>query len=451
VIAVLMGTGLAMLDGTIVTVALPTMARDLKVEASSAVLIVSVYQLTLAMILLPCSALGIHLGLRRVYQYGQLILLLSTALCFFARSLPYLLVVRIIQALGAGAVLSVSSALTRSIYPKRLLGLGLSLTSLSISIASALAPSLGGLVLLVARWPWIFVAVCPMGILSLLLGRRSLPDNEPRDEPFDVLGAVLCALTIGLLIAGLEGLVHGDSPVIAGTICLAGLALAINFVRRELASKLPILPVDLLMRPVIGLSSIGALASFMGSMLVLLSLPFRLQQQYGWSTTEVGAVITAWPATMAVVAPTAGMLSDRFPAAILGAVGMVISICGLLLLAFLPSHPTHADLIWRTALIGAGYGLFMSPNARLIIHAAPHERAASAGGLVGTTRLMGQTLGATLLAALLASGIGHGAAPALTAAGLALIAMVCSLARLRSAVRVAPRASVQEVDLYEDI
>jgi MFS transporter, DHA2 family, multidrug resistance protein len=440
-----------MLDGTIVTVALPTMARDLNVESSSAVLIVSIYQLTLAMLLLPFSALGIHLGLRRVYQYGQLILLLSTALCFFARSLPFLLVVRIVQAVGAGMVLSVSSALTRSIYPKRLLGLGLSITSLSLSVASALAPTLGGLVLLVARWPWVFVAVCPMALASLLLGRHALPENETRDDPFDVLGAVLCALTVGLLISGLESMVHGDSPVISVFVFGVGVGLAFIFVRRELESKLPILPVDLLMKPVIALSSIGALAAFMASMLVLLSLPFRLQQQYGWSTTEVGAVITAWPATSIIVAPTAGMLSDRYPAAILGAAGMLLTLCGLAMMAFLPAHPTHFDLIWRTALVGAGFGLFLSPNARLIIHAAPKDRAASAGGLVGTTRLMGQTLGATVLAALLAAGIGHGPAPALTAAALALVAMICSLARLRSPVRVAPRSSVQDVDLYEDM
>jgi MFS transporter, DHA2 family, multidrug resistance protein len=440
-----------MLDGTIVTVALPTMAQDLKVASSSAVLIVSIYQLTLAMFLLPFSALGIHVGLRRIYQYGQLVLLLSTFLCFFARSLPFLLVVRVVQALGASMVLSVSSALTRTIYPKRLLGLGLSITSLSLSIASALAPTLGGLVLLVARWPWIFVAVCPMAVLSLALGRRTLPDNEPRDDPYDVLGAVLCALTIGLLISGLESIVHGDSPVIAGFVCVAGAVLAFIFVRRELDSKLPILPVDLLMQPTIALSSIGGLAAFMGSMLVLLSLPFRLQQQYGWSTTEVGAVITAWPATSAIVAPTAGILSDRFPASVLGATGMAVTLTGLMFMAFLPVHPTHFDLIWRTALVGSGFGLFLSPNARVIIHAAPKDRAASASGLAGTTRLMGQTLGATVLAALLATGVGNGRAPSIAAAVLAGIAMICSLARLRSPVRVAPRAGTQDVDLYEDM
>jgi DHA2 family multidrug resistance protein-like MFS transporter len=445
ILAVSFGTGLAVLDGSIVTVALPTMAHDLHVESSTSVLVVTIYQLTLVMTLLPLSALGSHLGLRRVYQCGQLIFLLSTALCFFARSMPFLLVVRTIQALGAGATLSVSSALIRSIYPARQLGLGLGISGVVVSVAGVIAPTLGGLVLSVAHWPWIFVAACPLALASLLIGRHALPDPTARDEPFDVLGAVLCAATFGLTISGLESLVHGDSPVIAGFICLSGAALGILFVRRELESRLPILPVDLLMRPIIGLSAISGLVAFMGSTTMIFSIPFRLQQQYGWQPFEVGAVIAPWPAAMAFTGPLAGTLSDRFPAGALGGIGMTIAVAGMLLLAFLPSHPTHADMVWRMALCGVGYGLFLSPNARLIIHSSSHERAASAGGLIATTRLTGQTLGATLLAALLAAGVGRGPAPALAAALLAFAAGICSVARLRASMALPGRPGVQEV------
>jgi DHA2 family multidrug resistance protein-like MFS transporter len=448
ILAVSCGTMLAVLDGSIVTVALPTIAHDLQVNSSTTVLVVSLYQLTLVMTLLPLSALGIHLGLRRVYQYSQLIFLITTALCFFARSMPFLLVVRVIQALGAGAALSVSTGLIRSIYPARRLGLGLSISGVVLSVAGSAAPTLGGMVLSVARWPWIFVAVSPLALLSYLLGRSSLPDPQPRNDPFDVLGALLCAATFGLTIAGLESAVHGDSPVISAVICAAGLALAVLFVRRELHSTMPILPLDLLMRPVVGLSALGGLAAFTASMTMILSLPFRLQQHYGWLPTEVGAVIAPWPLTIAVVGPIAGTLSDRYPAAILGGIGMAIAVTGLLLMAFLPAHPDHIAVAWRMALCGGGYGLFLSPNSRLIIHLAPHDRAASAGGLVSTTRLTGQTAGSTLLAALLSFGLGAGPAPALAAATLALIAGVCSVARLHSGIGVAARADTQ-TDIQE--
>ena len=111
---------------------------------------------------------------------------------------------------------------------------------------------------------------------------------------------------------------------------------------------------------------------------------------------------------------------------------MSIAVVALLLLAFLPAHLSHFAIGWRMALCGAGFAFFTSPNARLIVHSAPHERAASAGGLISTTRLLGQTVGATLLAALLAMGIGSNRVPALVAAGLAAFVAICSLARLKT-------------------
>jgi DHA2 family multidrug resistance protein-like MFS transporter len=319
ILAVSFGTALAVIDGSIVTVALPTLARDLGVDSSAAVLVVTVYQLVLVMTLLPFSALGSRIGLRRLYQIGQLIFLVSTVLCFFARSLPFLLVVRAIQGLGGAAALSVSSALIRGIYPAKQLGRGLGISNVVVSSGGAIAPTLGGLVLSAASWPWIFAAAAPLAVVSLLLGQRSLPEPDPHDEPYDVLGAVLCAMTFGLIISGLESGVHGDSPIISAVIVATGIVIAVIFVRRELRSKMPILPVDLLAQPLLALSSMGSFLAFIGSMTLILSMPFRLQQQFGFSPGEVGAIITPWPVAIMIFAPLAGILSDRFPAGALGA------------------------------------------------------------------------------------------------------------------------------------
>jgi DHA2 family multidrug resistance protein-like MFS transporter len=432
ILAVSFGTALAVIDGSIVTVALPTLARDLGVDSSAAVLVVTVYQLVLVMTLLPFSALGGRIGLRRLYQIGQLIFVVSTILCFFARSLPFLLVVRAFQALGGGAALSVSSALIRGIYPAKQLGRGLGISTVVVSTGGAIAPTLGGLVLSAASWPWIFAAAAPLAVISLLLGQRSLPEPEPHAEPYDVLGAVLCALTFGLIISGLESGVHGSSPVISAVIVATGIAVAVLFVRRELVSKMPILPVDLLAQPVLAFASLGGLLAFTGSMTFILSLPFRLQQQFGFSPAEVGAVITPWPLAIMIFAPLASVLSDRFPAGALGGIGMTLSTAGLLSLAFLPAHVTQFDLMWRMAMSGLGFGMYLAPNARLIVHSAPRARVASAGGLISTIRLTGQTLGATLLATLLALGVGSSRVPALVAAALAFGAGLCSVARLQS-------------------
>ncbi|MDB5693679.1 MAG: transporter [Alphaproteobacteria bacterium] len=189
----------------------------------------------------------------------------------------------------------------------------------------------------------------------------------------------------------------------------------------------------------------GAFTAFIASMTLILSMPFRLEHSYGFAPSTVGAMIAPWPLTTMFVAPAAGALSDRVPAGLLGGIGMAIATAALLLLAFLPAHPTYVDVAWRMALCGAGFGLFLSPNARLIIGSAPRERAASAGGLLATTRLTGQTLGATVVAFLLALGDGGGPIPALVSSGLALVAGLCSIARLNPALRQPEREEVDRL------
>ncbi|WP_298669988.1 MFS transporter [uncultured Sphingomonas sp.] len=427
------GSALVVIDGGVANVALPTIARDLGVAQSSVVSVVTVYQVMLVMLMLPFSGLGERIGLKRTYQAGQLIFTVATLLCFFAKSLPFLLIVRAVQATGAAAVLSVASALIRQIYPANQLGRGLAINSVVVTSSAAAAPTIGGLVLAFAPWPWVFASAIPFALLSLALG-RAIPDPRPSHATFDVPGAVMCAAMFGLIIGGLESGVHGDSPVVSAAIALTGVAVGVYFIRRERSAAKPILPIDLLARPVLGLSALGGFLAFTASMTLLVSTPFRLQA-LGFSAAAIGAAIAPWPMTNMIVSPLAGYLSDRIPAGILGGIGMAISITALTLIAFMPVHPSYFDIAWRMALCGSGFGLYLPPNARLIIGSAPRERAAAAGGLVSTVRLTGQTTGATLVAALLAYGVGSGNVPPLISAGLALVAGLCSVARLRPSIR----------------
>jgi DHA2 family multidrug resistance protein-like MFS transporter len=433
VAALSFGSALVIIDGGVANVALPTIARDLNVAQSSVVSIVTIYQVTLVMLLLPLAGVGERIGLKRTYQLGQLLFAGATLLCFFARSLPFLLIVRAVQAVGAAGVLSVASALIRQTYPAKQLGRGLGINSVVVSSSAAIAPTIGGLVLAVAPWPWVFASALPFAALSLLLG-RALPNPKPRVEHFDLAAAVLCAAMFGLVIGGLESMVHGDSPVVSAAIVIAGVVVGVYFTRRELGAPAPILPVDLLARPVLALSAFGGFLAFTASMTLLVSMPFRLAA-LGWSTAEIGAAIAPWPVTNMIVAPLAGFLSDRIPAGLLGGIGMAVSITALCLIAFMPADPSWFDVAWRMALCGSGFGTFLPPNARLIVGSAPKARAAAAGGMVSTVRLTGQTMGATLVAALLVFGVGDGRVPPLVAAGLALVAGLCSIARLRPSIR----------------
>jgi DHA2 family multidrug resistance protein-like MFS transporter len=192
------------------------------------------------MALLPFSALGDRIGLKRLYQSGQLVFTIATILCFFAHSLSFLLVVRALQAAGGAAALSVMAAMIRRVYPAKHLGRGLGLNNIMGSVSAALAPTAGGLILAVAPWPWVFATAAPFAVLSLALGRWALPDVPPRPGGYNLAGAMLNMATFGLVIAGLEAIVHGNSPVVSGAIVVIGLLFGVVLVLHERKEPLPI-------------------------------------------------------------------------------------------------------------------------------------------------------------------------------------------------------------------
>ena len=434
VVAISLATGTVSLDGGIPNVALPTIAHELGIAGSSAVMIVTVYQLVLVMTLMPLAALGDRIGHRRLLRFGLVLFATAGLLCTFAKSLPMLLLLRAAQAVGSAAVLSVGTAVIRSIYPSAWLGRGLGVNTVIVTSTLALAPTLGGLMLSVLSWNWLFAAAIPMALLSLALS-QTIPESDPHDAPYDVVGAMLCAAMFGLVIFGSETIVHGESPAIAIALIGIGALVGFRFVRRELGNPLPILPLDLLRVPMLAIAIAAAQLNFIGSGSLMLTLPFRLQHDYGFSPSLVGAILATWPFTIMIVAPFAGFLSDRIFAPVLGSFGTVLMIAGLVLLAMLPEHPGPITISWRLAIYAAGYSFFVAPTFRLIVNAAPADRAAAAGSLAATNRLTGQTFGASLAAGMLALGVGTGAIPPLLTAALAVVASILGIVQMMPSIR----------------
>ena len=429
IVAISFGTALLVLDGAIANVALPTIARELGVSNGVVINVVAVYQLVLVMVLLPFSSMGDRIGHRRLYQVGQALFLVTSALCFFASSFAILLVLRAGQAIGAGMALSVSAAMLRHIYPAKSLGSGMGINSVIVASSAALAPTLGGYIVGHAPWQWVFIAAAPLAAVSLLLG-RALPDPVRRPLKPQWVSGVWSAVTMLLLIGGLQVAAH-DNPTVGAMLILAGIASAVVLVRRERARSNPVVPVDLMAKPVLGLSAMAATAAFVSTGALMLALPFRFEEAMGYQPQEVGVLLLPFPLTLLVVAPVAGWMSDRIAATKLGVTGMGIAIVGLLLLAFMPAEPDPVGIAWRLSLTAAGFGLFFAPNSRLLIGRAPKNRAAAAGGLLSTSRLLGQAMAAVVVGILLAGGLGLGPAPLLVACALAAVAALCSVARFR--------------------
>ncbi|WP_246795690.1 MFS transporter [Burkholderia perseverans] len=431
ILCVAFGVLLAVLDGAIANVALPTIAHDLQASDAASIWIVNAYQLAVTISLLPLAALGDRIGYRRVYVAGLMLFTVSSLGCSLAGSLVSLATMRVIQGFGAAGIMSVNTALVRTIYPARLLGRGVALNAVVVALASAIGPTVASAVLAFAPWPWLFAINVPIGIVAITLGLRALPVNRGHDAPYDYLSALLNACVFGLVIVTVDSFGHGVDYALVAAGALGALGLGYVFVRRQLTQPAPLLPVDLLRIPVFALSIGTSVASFTSQMLAFVALPFWLQHTLGLSQVETGLYMTPWPLVIVVAAPLAGVLSDRYSAGVLGGIGLALFAAGLLALAMLDAHPGAGDIIWRMALCGAGFGLFQSPNNRTILSSAPRHRSGGASGMLGTARLTGQTLGAALVALIFGVVPARGPTVALyVATAFAALAACVSLLRL---------------------
>ena len=415
-VVIILGIFLAVLDGTIVNLALPDITRELHSTAAQSIWVINAYQIATLALLLPLATLGDIVGYRRVYLCGMAVFTLGSLACAYADSLALLALARMVQGVGAAGIMSVNAAMVRLIYPRHLLGRGIATNSMVVATASVAGPSIAAGILSTASWPWLFALNVPLGLACVWMGRAALPDNpvrapgaiQARFSPFDVL---LNALMFGLIFLGVDGLgVRPDAmPGAAGATnasslwlplaeLAAGLVVGVVYVRRQLREPLPLFPLDLLRIPVFALSMGTSIGAFCAQMLAYIALPFLLLGSFGRSHLEAGLLLTAWPLGIVVMAPVAGRLIGRFSGGALGGCGLGLLSFGLLMLGLMPMQPSNIDIVWRLALCGMGFGLFQSPNNHTILTSAPAHRSGGASGMLGTARLTGQTGGAVLLA-----------------------------------------------------
>ncbi|HLY06732.1 MAG TPA: MFS transporter [Rhizomicrobium sp.] len=431
ILTIALGIIMAVLDSAIANVALPTIARDLHTDAAFSIWVVNGYQLAITISLLPLASLGDIVGYRRIYLSGMVLFTVASLACSLSHTLTQLALARVLQGFGAAGIMSVNTALIRFIYPHRLLGRGIGINAVVVAIAAAAGPTIASGILSVAHWPWLFAVNVPIGVVTLAIGCKALPKTLRGSHGFDVAGAALSACAFGFLIGGIDAGGHGE----AGRYVAIELSLAIVFgfllVRRELTRSAPLFPVDLLRIPMFGLSVGTSVCSFAAQMLALVALPFHLQKQFGYTAVQTGLIITPWPLAIAVAAPIAGRLADRYPAGLLGGIGLVVFATGLVALAFLPQRPDFQEVAWRMVICGLGFGFFQAPNNRAMIASAPRHRSGGASGMLGTARLLGQTLGAALVALLFGQFGEHATIYALfIAAGFAVSAAAVSSLRL---------------------
>jgi DHA2 family multidrug resistance protein-like MFS transporter len=417
--ALLCGIVMAVLDGSIANVSLPTIARDLGGSPAEAIWVVNAYQLAVVACLLPMSALGDSLGYRKVFLTGLTTFVVASFVCTMATSLPVLVGARILQGIGAAGLMALNMALVRFTYPSKMLGTAVGITAMTVAVSSAAGPTLSSVILSVATWPWLFGINVPLGLLTMAIAWRNLPSPPASHRRFDWVSAVLSATTFGTLFLGVDNLFAHPGR---GLMFIAASAVAaVLLYRRAVSQPLPLLPLDLLRIPRFAFSVVASICAFSAQMLGFVSLPFFLQE-LGRSQVETGFLMTPWPLAVAVAAPLAGRLSDRLSAATLCSLGGIVMAAGLAVLAVQQPGAGNGGILFGMVLAGLGFGFFQSPNNRAMLSSAPLARSGAAGGLQSTARLFGQSVGTAIVAVCFAAIASHQSAVALGVGVVAALA-----------------------------
>jgi DHA2 family multidrug resistance protein-like MFS transporter len=394
----LVGLAMSVLDGNIANTALPSIATQLHASPAASIWVVNAFLLTVGICVVPLSSLVDIIGYKRVYQAGLVIFTLASAGCSLPHSLNTLVLARVIQGIGAACIWSVSAAVMRYTYPRALLGRGIGLGGFVVFTSAAAGPSVASAILAVTTWHWLFAINIPFGLLALSLSERCLAPAEGSRHRWDLWSAVLNGITVTLLITGIDGIGNGKGSAVVVAELVGALIAGVALVRRQSHLRVPMLAIDLFKRPIFALSSSASLCAFMAQGLAVVVLPFYFIEVMGFSQVMAGLLLSPWPIAAGIMSHVSGRMADRVPIRVLGTIGMAGMTSGLILLALVGQHPTVFQIVWRAALGGAGFGFFGAPNNRAMVASAPRERSGGAGGISTMSRLLGQSIGVSVVA-----------------------------------------------------
>lgn len=390
------GTFMSTLDSSIVNVALPTISGKLHADLSTLQWVVTAYLLTISSLLPVFGRIADLLGRRRVFSLGFLVFTLGSILCGLATNIWFLIGMRVLQAIGASMLMANSAALIIANFPPKERGRALGLTGTVVALGSLTGPALGGILVGLLNWRSIFFINLPIGILGYLAARIILPHDKPpqNKETFDFAGALFFTLgMISLMFAISNGQSWGwRSYPILGGLFLGTLSLAFFF-HTEVRVPNPMIDLSMFRIRPFFIGNITGLLSFVAMFANVMLMPFYLQHVLNYSPAQVGLVMTAFPLTMAIIAPISGHASDRIGPIALTTSGLFVSAIGFYYLSTL----TISSLFWQIVpgllLMGLGAGLFQSPNNSSVMSSVPPNKLGVAGGISALVRNVGMVIG----------------------------------------------------------
>lgn len=395
-------TFMSTLNASTVNVAMPSIQGDLAVAMDDVQLVSTVYLFVMCAVLAVAGSLADRLGKVRFFQAGVAVFTVGSVLCGIAPSLPTLVAARALTGVGAGLALAVNMGIVTEAFPSSERGRALGVVATATAIGLMAGPTVGGLVVTSAGWHWIFPMNAPFGVLCLILGHFTLPDDtpEPATEPFDVAGAVLVA--VGVLVAT-SGLTLVTTDLSLGSVALlaAGVVLLVAFVVRERRFAHPLMDLGVFGNPAFDVNLATMFLSFLAVGMSEYILPFYLQDAQGLDAAAAGLVIMVMPIVSGILGPVSGAISDRIGCGLPTALGLTVYAAGLFAIGFVAADTPIAVVALLMGVSSVGAGVFQAPNNSLVMGSVDRSQLGFASSLSALFRTLGMALGVTFGSAVL--------------------------------------------------
>ena len=398
---------MACLDTNIVNVALPVMAVKLHVTSSMIAWVASAYLIVLTASILLFGKLGDLKGHTKIFQYGMLAFTIGSFLCSLSHTFAFLIFSRMIQALGAAAVMANNQGTISRTFPKNERGRALGINGAFVALGTLAGPSLGGFVISLAGWQYMFWINVPIGILVFIAGLWFFPkEEETSPGKLDLLGSLLFAFSmVPFFLAIQQGQVIGFShPFILVCFAIAVISFFL-FILVQKRSAQPLLELDIFKNKWFSISIFCAFTSYMAISCYNIVQPFYLQDVLRMTPAIAGLYMTIYPLLIVLVSPTSGYMSDKIGSEGLTLLGLVLTGAGLFLMSTLTAYPSLIVMAVFIIVMAIGNGLFQSPNNSLVMSSVPQDQLGVGGSVNALARTIGQTAGIAVSTSLLYGGM----------------------------------------------
>lgn len=397
-LTVLPMTFMTTLDSSIVNVALPTMARELNTTMAGVEWVVTSYLIVICATILLFGKLGDILGKTRIFKFGIGIFTIGSLLCGLSNTLFMLILSRIVQAIGAGAAMATNQGIITETFPANERGRALGMSGTAVALGTMVGPTLGGLIVSIAPWEYIFLINIPIGILVYIGVIKILPlKKKINDFIIDVKGSILFMVSITLLFTSINfGQSLGYNNLFIVMSFIISLILFAIFIRVEKTSNNPMLDISIFKNRLFSLSIFCGFTSFISIGAVNIILPFYYQDVLALSPSSAGLMMTVSPIILAIVAPLSGYLSDKIGSERISALGLSILSIGIISLILFNVNTSLIIVGILVGLLSLGSGIFQSPNNSLIMSTVKKNELGIAGSINGLVRNLGTTTGIAL-------------------------------------------------------